>query len=325
MDPFDVDWSEPLATREAVYTNLTPGEYKFRVLASNSNGEWNGEEASIRIAVQPAMWQTFWFKTFSVLIAASTILVLYRRRLQQVAVQMNIRFEERLAERTRIAQELHDTLLQGFLSASMQLHLCADRLAENSDIKPQLDRVLKLMTQVIDEGRNAVRGLRSSRSASLDLEEAFSKVKDELQGETELCVVAVGTPRRLHSILRDEVYRIGREAIVNAFRHSGATRIEATVEYTARTLKISVRDNGCGIDPAVLEHGRDGHWGLCGMRERAEQIGGRFRVWSSETSGTEVELEIPGKVAFLVTSPARSLKWLGKLSVSMLFRNGRYR
>ncbi len=325
MDPFDQEWSDAVPVREAAYTNLSPGDYTFRVMASNPNGEWNGEEAAIRIAVQPALWQTLWFRSSAALLVAAVILLMYRRRLQQLTQQMNIRFEERLAERTRIAQELHDTLLQGFLSASMQLHVVADQLADRSDVKPQVDRVLNLMTHVIDEGRNAVRGLRSSRSETLDLEQAFSTVKDEF-GNTNVNfqVVVAGTPRPLHPMSRDEVYRIGREAIVNAFRHSGATRIEITVEYSRRRLRVSVRDNGCGIDSRVVQDGREGHWGLPGMRERAEQAGARLHVWSSTSTGTEVEVNVPGHLAFRVNEPAKSSKWVNRLSTLRIFRNGRH-
>jgi signal transduction histidine kinase len=256
--------------------------------------------------------------------AAGVILLMYWLRFHQLKRQMSIRFEERLAERTRIAQELHDTLLQGFLSASMQLHVAADQLADHSDVKPQVNGVLQLMAQVIDEGRNAVRGLRSSRTDSLDLEEALSTVQQELGNErVEFSMVSVGTRRPLHPMLRDEVYRIGREAIVNAFRHSGASQIEAAVEYSTRRLRVSVRDNGCGIDPAVVQSGRDGHWGLSGMRERAERIGARLQVWSSPTTGTEIELTVPADLAFAARERGMSRRWFGRLYRSRVIHHGR--
>jgi signal transduction histidine kinase len=228
----------------------------------------------------------------------------------QVTRQLNLRFDERLGERTRIAQELHDTLLQGFLSASMHVHVAADRLPADSPAKPTLTRALQLMGQVIEEGRNAVRGLRSSPSASLDLEHAFSLIQQELgsqghapvglKGEVQPAfrVVVDGQPRPLRPVLRDEVYRIGREALLNAFRHSGAKSIDMEIKYTSSQLGILVRDNGRGIDPKILAAGRDGHWGLSGMREKADRIGARFQVWSSAAAGTEVELSVPSAVAF---------------------------
>ncbi len=218
LDGFDRDWSEPSTERQAVYTNLSPGPYRFRVIASNSDGLWNGERRRCASMSQPMIWQTTWFRVAALALCVVAGWGLYRLRLLQVARQLNVRFEERLAERTRIAQELHDTLLQGFVSASMQLHVAADRLPADSPARPSLSRVLDLMSRVIEEGRNAVRGLRSSATAIQDLEQAFAGVQQDLvTGEqTALRVVVEGRRRPLNPVIRDEVYRIGREALVNA-------------------------------------------------------------------------------------------------------------
>ncbi|PYP99650.1 MAG: hypothetical protein DMF82_24240 [Acidobacteria bacterium] len=318
LDGFDRGWSEPVAAREAVYTNLAPGPYQFHVMASNSEGFWNGAEAAIGVDIEPEVWQTRWFHLTSVLAVALVLIGLYRMRLHRVTRQLNVRFEERLAERTRIAQELHDTLLQGFLSASMHLHVAVDGMPESSPERRSLGTVLELIRRVIDEGRNAVRGLRSSESAVDDLEEAFSRIRDELGGARaiDFRVIGEGRPQRLHPMIRDEVYRIGREALINAFRHSEATRIEVGVERERRRLRVLVRDDGKGIDAEVLRAGRDGHWGLSGMRERSERIGGRLRVWSRPGAGTEVELSVPGHVAFPSASSRGPAKWLRSLTRS---------
>ena len=315
LEGFDPGWSEPAAAREAVYTNLPPASYRFRVIASNPDGVWNNNEASIGLDVAPLFWQTWWFRLSVVLAVALGIMAFYRLRLHGMAKQLNVRFEERLAERTRIAQELHDTLLQGFLSASMQLHVAETRLPPDSPAKPQLGRVLELMSQVIEEGRNAVQGLRSPQSGSLNLEQAFARVQQELdiQQDVGFRVIVDGQPRPLHPVLRDEVYRIGREALVNAFRHSQAKSVELELEYASSQLRVVVRDNGRGIDPQTLLTGRDGHWGLPGMRERAERIGGKFHVWSRPSSGTEVELSVPSHLAFQSQSPGRGSGWFSRL------------
>jgi signal transduction histidine kinase len=315
LDGFDHDWSEPVATREAVYTNLSPSSYRFRLIASNSDGVWSSEEAAIGFEVDPLFWQTWWFRASGVMGCMIAGLAVYRFRLHQMTRRLSVRFEERLAERTRIAQELHDTLLQGFLSVSMQVHVANDRLPADSPIQPALTRVLQLMGQVIDEGRNTVRGLRSSSGSSFDLEHAFSRIQEELAPDSmagsqiEFRVIVDGEPRPLHPLLRDEVYRIGREALINAFRHSRATRIDLELKYSYSHLRVLVRDNGCGIDPQILGSGVDGHWGLSGMRERADQIGGQFHVWSSAAAGTEIELSVPSHVAF-VDHRNHTLAWL---------------
>ncbi len=317
LDGFDSAWSEPVATREAVFTNLPPRSYHFRVIASNPDGAWNSNEGGLTFEVDPLFWQTWWFRAAVVLACAGAVLTFYRLRMQQLTRQLSMRFEERLAERTRIAQELHDTLLQGFLSASMQVHVATDSLPTDSPAKPILTRALQLMRQVVEEGRNAVRGLRSSSSLSLDLEVAFSRVQQEILPQADgreaigFRVVVDGQQKPLHPLLRDDVYRIGREALINAFRHARAKNVEVELKYTPSQLRILVRDDGCGIEADVLKSGREGHWGISGMRERAEQIGASLHVYSSASAGTEVVLSVPGHVAFQGHA-RRALRWFGK-------------
>lgn len=263
----------------------------------------------------PFFFQTRWFRVAAGLACLFALLMLYRYRLRSVTRQLNIRFEERLAERTRIAQELHDTLLQGVLSVSMQLHVAVDNLPEDSPAQAQFGHVQRLMGQVIEEGRNAVRGLRSGSSDTLSLEQALSMVSQELsaEGQPDFRVIVEGRPEPLHPAVRDEVYRIGHEALVNAFRHACAKNIEVEVEYVSGGLRLFVSDDGVGIDPDVLRSGRDGHWGLSGMRERAERIGARLKVRSRAAAGTEVELTVSGRVAFQNQSPSFPRRWFARL------------
>ena len=249
----------------------------------------------------PPFWRTWWFLSFLALAGVAALLAFYRWRLHQVSQQLNMRFEARLAERTRIAQDLHDTLLQGLVSASMQLHVANDHLADDSAAKPMVGRVMQLMGQVIEEGRDAVRGLRSTSGNADDLETAFSRIGQEFATEEprDYRIIVEGAPKQLHPLIRDEAYRIGREALSNAFRHAQASKIEVELDYANKHLRILVRDNGTGIDEKVLQTGREGHWGLAGMRERAESIGARLKVWSRAQAGTEVELVIPGNIAFV--------------------------
>jgi signal transduction histidine kinase len=220
--------------------------------------------------------------------------------------------EERLAERTRIAQELHDTLLQGFFAVSMQLHTAVDDLPADCAAKPQFSSVLQLMDRVLEDGRRAVQGLRTPDEGIASLAEAFAGVPHDLglPSAGGFRVVVQGRERELRPELRHEVYRIVCEAIVNACRHSRATEIETEVEYRPRELRIAVRDNGCGIDLRELQWGRAGHWGLQGMRERANRIGARLRLRSSVALGTEVELCVPSRVAFEPVG-GRVARWIG--------------
>jgi signal transduction histidine kinase len=263
--------------------------------------EGNGVVALTIVAGTPPFWREWWFRMTLLLFASSVLFMAYRWHVRQVQQKLTMRFEERLAERTRIAQELHDTLLQGLMSASMQLHVANDHVADDSPAKPIVNRVMQLMGQVIQEGRDAVRGLRSTSGNTDDLETAFAQVREQLgNGEVkDYRVIVEGKPAQLHPIIRDEAYRIGREALVNAFHHSQAGKIEVELEYSTKKLRLIVRDDGLGIDAQVLQSGKDGHWGLAGMRERAESIGARLRVWSRENAGTEVELVIPGHIAFV--------------------------
>jgi signal transduction histidine kinase len=206
----------------------------------------------------------------------------------------------RLSERIRIAQELHDTLLQGLFSVSMQLHDAVNDLPGDSAATPRFTHLVELFDSVLEQGRLAVQGLRSPNEHLQSLGQAFAGVPTELglPAAVGFRVVVEGRERALSALPRDEVYRIGREAIVNAYRHSQAKHIETEIEYRSTELRISVRDNGRGIDPQELKWGRSGHWGLQGMRERAEQIGARLRVLSRVALGTEVELCVPGRIAF---------------------------
>jgi signal transduction histidine kinase/ligand-binding sensor domain-containing protein len=310
LEGYDPAWSEPTPQREVAYTNLSPRKYRFRLIASNSDGVWNSTEAALGFEVSPLFWQTWWFRLVALLTIAFIALGLYRLRIHQLTTQLNVRFDERLAERTRIAEELHDTLLQGFLSASMQLHVTVDSLPSNSTAKQSLTRVLELMRQVTDEGRRVLEGLRSSHGGFLNLEQAFSQIRHEFNvpNETVFRVIVDGQPRPLHPASRDDIYRIGREALSNAFRHSRASEIDLEIKYSPKQLRLFVRDNGRGVDPSMLSAAENR--GLLHMRERAEGIGGKLRVWSRSSAGTEIELCVPGRVAFQPSN--RSQRWFAR-------------
>jgi len=300
LDGYDDDWHGPVGARTVTYTNLPPRSYRFRVVACNNDGLWNDAGAALSFAILPAFHQTRVFQALLLAAIGALAWAAYRWRVRQVAARLDLQFEERLSERMRIARELHDTLLQGFLSASMQLHVAIGEIPKETPARSRLDRVQQLMGRVIEEARGALRGLRSREAAAEDLGQALSRVRSELgaQEGPAFRVIAEGPVRPLRPIIRDEVYRIGREAVVNAFRHAGARTIEVELEFGWRQLRLLIRDDGKGIDPEVLHAGVEGHWGLSGMRERAEDIGGRLRLWSRNGVGTEVDLVVPNRVAF---------------------------
>jgi signal transduction histidine kinase len=310
LDDYDHKWSEPVTTREATY-RLEPGSYKFRVMASNSDGLWNGEEATIKLDVEPTLWQTWWFRLASAICAGLAALAIYRLRMQQVTRLLNVRFEERLAERARIAQDLHDNLLQSILSVSMQLHFVSDQLADDSRARPTMNRILQLMERVVDEGKKTLLGLRSSIESPDDLVNSLSQVPQELSHEeARFRIVVEGSSQPLRAAVRDDVYWIGREALVNAFRHSMARKIDLQLEYAGNELRMHVRDDGRGIDPRALRSQLGEHRGFSGMRERADRIGAKLRILSRPKGGTEVEFRVPNRVAFEHVDQVRPLgRW----------------
>jgi len=320
LEDFDNNWSQPVAAREAVYTNLAPGSYRFRLVASNSEGQWNGPETTIALNVAPAYYQTAWFRLSLVAAFLAVLWGLYQLRLRQLAREFNVRLEERVSERTRIARELHDTLLQSFHGLLLRFQAATNLLPERpAEARKTLEGAIDQAAQAITEGRDAVQGLRSSTVVASDFPLTINTLGQELtSGETNPNATAFhvdveGTPQNLHPILRDEVYRIAGEAMRNAFKHAQAQRIEVEIRYDARQLRLRVRDDGKGIQAKHLDgDGYAGHYGLRGMRERAELMGGKLAVWSELDSGTEVELSIPASRAY-ETPPARRRSRLAEM------------
>jgi signal transduction histidine kinase len=244
---------------------------------------------------------------------------LYQLRLRQVEHQFNIRLDERVNERTRIARDLHDTLLQSFHGLMLRFQAASNLFATHPvEAKQTLDSAIDKAAQAITEGRDAVQGLRSSMVVTNDLDVAVTALGEELaaeQGDQTSAIFHVeveGTPRNLHPIARDEVYRIAGEALRNAFRHSRAGRIEVEIRYDERQLRLRVRDDGKGIDAKHLEdEGRAGHYGLRGMRERAKLMGGKLAIWTELNSGTELELSVPASHAY-EPSRVRRRSWFSE-------------
>src|SRR6266446_1899816 len=299
LDGFDRGWSQPTAAREAVYTNLGPGSYRFRVIASNSYRQWNDSEAAISLEVDPAFWQTWWFRGSCVATFLALLGALYQLRLRQVARQFNIRLEERVSERTRIARDLHDTFLQTIQGSKL---VADDALEPSTDpirMRRAMEQLSVWLATAMQEGRAALNSLRTSTVRTNDLAEALRRVTEDdlIPNSMAVTFSAIGNAREMHPIVRDEIYRIGYEAIRNASTHSGASRLEIELRY-ANDVELRVADNGIGIDPMIADRGKTGHFGLQGMRERAARIGGKLTLGSSASSGTEIRLIVPGGICF---------------------------
>ena len=297
----DKTWQSAGTRRQAFYTNLRPRTYVFRVIACNDQGLWNEVGDSIVFTIAPAFYQTRWFQFASALALLAILWSLYLLRLNQVTLQIQGRLGARLEERERIARELHDTLLQGFQGLMLRFQAVMKTLPSDQPAHQMLDKVLDRADDLLFEGRQSVRDLREKGSSKSDLSSALLSCGDELaQGHSSrFSLTVVGTPRPVEPVVFDDAYRIAREALINAFQHSGASKIEAEITYSANGVWITVRDNGMGMDADILVQGRDGHWGLSGMRERARKIGAQLHLSSCSGAGTLVELKISAQVAYL--------------------------
>jgi ligand-binding sensor domain-containing protein/signal transduction histidine kinase len=310
----DSQWREVLNDRRVQYSNLAPGNYRFQVTASNNSGIWNKTGATFTFSIAPAYWQTLWFSAACAIVLFVSLWLLYRVRLRQIAREFERTLSARLAERTRIARELHDTLLQSFQGILLQFHVVSRLFAERpSEAKQLLDGAIDRTVTAITEGRDAVDGLRSSIESSNNLAEALGKLAEDLSagiaqrepakgGATRPIDIRLnisGAAKCLHPIVRDEIYRIAAEALRNAIQHSHGTQIEVDLDYRPRALRLRVHDDGVGInEDIVAAGGLEGRFGLRGMRERAEVAGGKLTIWSAPDGGTEVELTIPSAKAY---------------------------
>jgi signal transduction histidine kinase/ligand-binding sensor domain-containing protein len=325
LEGWDPDWQDVGNQRQKFYSNLPPRDYRFRVIASNNSGVWNEEGASLDFTILPAYYQTTWFRALVVASALTLLWAAYQLRVRQVAHAFDARLQERVNERTRVARELHDTLLQSFHGLLFRFQAATNMLPERpAEAKQKFESAIDQAAQAITEGRDAVQNLRASTAVTNDLAVAISTLGEELKAAATpagnhgdsvpaaVHVVVEGTLRDLHPILRDDIYRIAGEALRNSFRHAHARRIEVEITYDDRQFRLQVRDDGKGIDRAVLADERRGHFGLPGMRERAELVGGRLDVWSEVGAGTEVDLTIPAAKAYAAARARRRAWGFGK-------------
>jgi signal transduction histidine kinase/ligand-binding sensor domain-containing protein len=301
LDRLDRDWIEVGSDRRlASYTTLPAGKYTFHVQSATRQGVWNEPGVALGITILPPWWGTVWFRLLCGVTAVSILWTLYLIRLKQMEAEIRARIEERLGERERIARELHDTLLQGVQGLILRFQAVAERIPASEPARQMIEKALDRADEVLVEGRDRVKNLRLNAQMKT-LREALTEVIKDLAVSkgVEFSVVVEGDVRKLNPLVRDEAYWIGHEALVNALHHARAKRIEVEIAYDPSHLRLRIRDDGSGIDPKIIEAGgKPGHWGMRGMRERAVKIGAHLETWSRPGAGTELELKIPGSVAY---------------------------
>jgi signal transduction histidine kinase len=302
----DNEFREVVNDREVQYSNLRPGSYHFRVIASNNSGVWNEKGDSLKFSIDPAYYQTSWFRALCVAAFMALLWAAYQLRVRHLHHEFEMTLEARVSERTRIARDLHDTLLQSFHGLLLRFQTVSLLLPERPmEAKEKLGSAIEQAAGAITEGRDAVQGLRASTIERNDLALAISTLGEELENDLSthrpatFRVAVEGQSRDLHPILRDEIYKIAAEALRNTFHHAQAKQVEVEIRYDHDQFRLRVRDDGRGMDAAVLSsYGLEGHYGLRGMRERATLIQGKLVVWSEVDAGTEVELRVPASAVY---------------------------
>jgi signal transduction histidine kinase/ligand-binding sensor domain-containing protein len=299
----DRGWQNPGLRRQAFYSDLRPGSYRFRVIASNNDGVWNKTGATLDFKVAAAWYQTIWFRSLCVIAGVLLLWAIYRLRVRQIAGNMKSRFDERLAERTRIARDLHDTLLQTIQGSKLVADDALSATTDQSHMRQAMEKLSAWLGRATEEGRAALNSLRSSTTEVNDLADALRRGLEDcrIHCSMEVSLEVSGQVQELHPIVRDEIYRIGYEAIRNASVHSQATQLRVELSY-AQDLSLLIIDNGVGIDPDIAHRGKPGHFGLQNMRERAARIMGKFSIESSASSGTVVTLTVPGGIIYRTVS-----------------------
>jgi len=317
LDGADTDWQAMDGRRAAYYANLGPGDYRFHVIAANNDGVWNDTGATLAFSIAPTFLQTPMFVVLCVASVLALLYVAYLLRLRQLGLHIRTRLTERHRERERIARELHDTLLQSIQGLVLRFQAASETIPPGAPARLAMEQALERADGVLAEGRDRVMDLRASSLLSDDLPGAFHGVARELAGDDDTVRFTLdvdGEAKPLDPIVLDELFRIGREALLNAYQHADAQQVGVALHHGYDEVCLRISDDGRGIDARVLDAGgRPGHWGLRGMRERADRIGATLRVWSRPGAGTEIELRMPAEAAYRPCLKASRRKWLAAL------------
>ena len=304
----DPDWQDAGTRREAFYTNLGPGHYTFQVAARNSSGVWNEKGASVQFDIAPAWYQTFWFRLVAIALVICILVFAYLLRVRELAARIELRVNERMSERMRISRELHDTLLQALQGIVLSFSSFTERVSP--EIRHEMERSLDNAESLLVSGRDRIKEMRGNISQEGNITAEIQSIVGELfkDRRCKVTVEAEGSPRPLSAVAHEEAVWIAREALTNAYRHSNAQNLNIQVSYTPKFFCLLIQDDGIGMNASAFLAHYNGHFGLVGMRERAEAIGGRFSVRSDADRGTSIDLSLPARIAFVARQ-----NWWSKL------------
>ena len=292
IEGLDPAWQDVGVRRSAYYTSLSPGAYRFKVLAANNDGVWSLEPAVLDFRIAPALHQTAAFRLACGAALALCLLWAFRWREKRLAARTIERERLRQAERERIAAELHDTLLQGFYALLLSVQAAMNRITVPS-VRAALEAALQRSERLVNAGRDRVAGLRKAAPGIGDLARAIHAAAEDLSRAGPRITVSVRGAAYVPADVQEEVYFIATEAMSNAVRHANASHIKVRLEASARGMDLAVEDDGIGIPPEVLAQGGvEGHWGLRGMRDRAGRFGAALKMRSSQTTGTTVRVRV---------------------------------
>jgi signal transduction histidine kinase/ligand-binding sensor domain-containing protein len=295
----DNTWQEAGKRRQAFYTRLSPGSYRFEVSAS-SGEDWSDLAVPLRIDVDPAFYQTWWFTAFCILLTIALALLIFRVRVRSVMRQVHARLSERLAERERVARELHDTLLQGFQGLMMRFHLATQSIPSTEPARREMEEALDSADLLLAESRDRIRDLRYEAIEPASLSDALTAIGEDftIPHTWILNVVTFGVAVELNPVTYRDIHAIAKEALVNAFRHSNASEIRVEIRFETTRLIVEIIDNGRGLDPALLRSKYANHWGLAGMQERADNLNADLKFNIRPGGGTLIRLVVPATMAF---------------------------
>jgi signal transduction histidine kinase/ligand-binding sensor domain-containing protein len=293
---YDDQWVDASTRHQAFYSNLRPMKYQFQVCARNNDGVWNESGDTLAFTILPAFYETKWFLTLCLALLASGLWGLHKLRLARLAARMNLELQGQKKERKRIAQELHDTLLQGFTGNAMKMEALVSQLPDSlAALKEQMRNVLIRSDRYLTEARRSVWHLRSMSLENIDVfsETLSDSSKRLLAGaQIQLNFSVEGVARKLEPVVEDNLLRICEEAITNTVKHANASTVQVKLEFGRNEVSLHIRDNGCGFDPQGPERSKSGHFGLVGIQERVESLAGKVSLSSHPGEGTEIRVSV---------------------------------